>query len=109
MTDDGTQAIIRFNKIAFYPAIVDQDGRVLYLEEQEISRQMLQMQQAIEQGAPMPSPLSANCTMDDSKKVVSSGIILDVSSFLVLEDLFPEAERVPATPSEQLVEENKGS
>src|SRR5918994_4416604 len=45
---DGTQAIIGFNKVAFYPAAVDQNGNVRYLEEEELSRQMLQMGQAVE-------------------------------------------------------------
>lgn len=38
---DGTQAIIGFNKVAFYPAAVDQNDNVVYLEEEELSRQML--------------------------------------------------------------------
>jgi plastocyanin len=50
VTDDGTQAIIGFNKVAFYPAVVDQNDNVVYLEEQELIRQSLQMHQAFEQG-----------------------------------------------------------
>lgn len=108
VTDDGTQAIIGFNKIAFYPAIVDQDDSVLYLEEEEINSQMLQMKQALEQEGIMPSGISANYTMDGTERVVSSGIVLDVNGFAVLEELFPEEERGSATPPEQLAEDNEG-
>ena len=31
-----TQAIIGFNKIAFYPSVVDQNGNVRYLDEEEL-------------------------------------------------------------------------
>jgi plastocyanin len=78
---DGTQAIIGFNKVAFYPAVVDQYGNVAYLEEEELSNQMLQMEQAFEQGTPMPSPLSASYTMSGTESVVSSGIVLGVNEF----------------------------
>ena len=78
---NDTQAIIGFNKIAFYPAVVDQNGNVAYLEEEELSNQMLQMQQAFEQGTPMPSPLSANYIMGGTESVVSSGIVLGVNEF----------------------------
>ena len=78
---NDTQAIIGFNKIAFYPAVVDQNGNVAYLEEEELSNQMLQMQQAFEQGTPMPSPLSASYTMGGTESVVSSGIVLGVNEF----------------------------
>jgi plastocyanin len=78
---NGTQAIIGFNKVAFYPAVVDQYGNVTYLEEVEISNQMLQMEQAYEQGTPMPSPLSASYTMGSTESVVSSGIVLGVNEF----------------------------
>ena len=78
---NGTQAITGFNKIAFYPAIVDQNGNVRYLEEEELSLQMLQMEQAYEQGTPMPSPLSASYTMDGTESAVSSGIVLGVNEF----------------------------
>jgi plastocyanin len=81
---NGTQAIIGFNKVAFYPAVVDQYGNVAYLDEEELSRQMLQMEQAFEQGTPMPSLLSASHTMGGTESVVSSGIVLDVNSFAVL-------------------------
>src|SRR5215210_332483 len=54
-TDGTTQAIIGFNKVAFYPTVVDQNGNVRYLEEEEeLSRQMLQMEQAFDQGSAMP-------------------------------------------------------
>src|ERR671922_2672966 len=39
-TDGTTQAIIGFNKIAFYPAVVDQNDNAIYLEEEELRRQM---------------------------------------------------------------------
>jgi plastocyanin len=78
---NGTQAIIGFNKVAFYPAVVDQYGNVAYLDETELSNQMLQMEQAYEQGTPMPSPLSASYTMDGTESAVSSGIVLGVNEF----------------------------
>ena len=78
---NDTQAIIGFNKVAFYPAVVDLNGNVAYLEEEELSNQMLQMQQAFEQGTPMPSPLSASYTMGGTESVVSSGIVLGVNEF----------------------------
>jgi plastocyanin len=84
-----TQAIIGFNKVAFYPTVVDQNGNVTYLEEEELKRQMLQMGQAFEQGTTMPSPLSTFYTMDGNESVVSSGILLDVNGFAALEELFP--------------------
>ena len=90
-TTDGTaQAIIGFNKVAFYPAVVDQNGNVRYLEEEELNSQMLQMGQAFEQGTPMPSPLSTSYTIDGTESIVSSGIVLDVNGFAALEELFPE-------------------
>ena len=78
---NDTQAIVGFNKIAFYPAVVDQNGNVAYLEEEELSNQMLQMEQAYEQGTPMPSPLSASYTIGSTESVVSSGIVLGVNEF----------------------------
>src|SRR5215208_7129901 len=78
---NGTQAIIGFNKVAFYPTIVDQNGNVRYLDETELSNQMLQMEQAYEQGTPMPSPLSASYTIDGTESAVSSGIVLGVNEF----------------------------
>jgi len=84
-----TQAIIGFNKVAFYPTVVDQNGNVRYLEEEELKRQMLQMGQAFEQGTTMPSPLSTFYTMDGNESVISSGILLDVNGFAALEELFP--------------------
>jgi plastocyanin len=98
-TDGTTQAIIGFNKVAFYPTVVDQNGNVRYLEEEELSRQMLQMEQAFDQGSAMPSPLSASYTMDGTESVVSSGIVLDVNGFAALEELFPEeGRRAPPLP-----------
>jgi hypothetical protein len=97
-TDGTTQAIIGFNKVAFYPTVVDQNGNVRYLEEEELSRQMLQMEQAFDQGSAMPSPLSASYTMDGTESVVSSGIVLDVNGFAALEELFPEEGRGAPPP-----------
>ena len=80
---DGTQAIIGFNKIVFYPAVVDQNGDVGYLDEEELRRQMeASMQQ---QGMSIPSNLSTSYTIDNTERVVSLGIILDVSGFAALE------------------------
>ena len=81
---DSTQAIIGFNKIVFYPAVVDQNGDVGYLDEEELRRQMeASMQQ---QGMSIPSKLSTSYTIDNTERVVSSGIILDVSGFAALEE-----------------------
>ncbi len=103
-----TQAIIGFNKVAFYPTVVDQNGNVRYLEEEELKRQMLQMGQAFEQGTTMPSPLSTFYTMDGNESVVSSGILLDVNGFAALEELFfpgeagrPSQEEAAAPPPPQ--------
>jgi plastocyanin len=101
LTDGITQAIIGFNKVAFYPTVVDENGNIRYLEEEEINRQMLQMGQAFEQGTTtttttMPPPLSTSYTMDGTESVVSSGIILDVNGFSALRELFPgEGEAQP--------------
>src|SRR5215207_5186069 len=80
---DGTQAIIGANKVAFYPAIVDQDNNTRYLIDQEELQQ--QTEQAMQQGLFEPPSLSANYTMNGTEAVVSSGIILDVSGFEALE------------------------
>jgi plastocyanin len=95
-----TQAIIGFNKVAFYPTVVDQNGNVRYLEEEELKRQMLQMGQAFEQGTTMPSPLSTFYTMDGNESVVSSGILLDVNGFAALEELFPGEAGRPSQEAE---------
>lgn len=87
-TSDGTQAMIGFNKIAFYPAVVDQNGNVRYLDEEELSSQMLQIGEALAQGTPMPTSLSANYTMDGTETIVSSGIVLDVNGLTALEGVF---------------------
>jgi plastocyanin len=81
---DGTQAIIGANKVAFYPAIVDQDNNTRYLIDQEELQQ--QTEQAMQQGLFEPPSLSANYTMNGTEAVVSSGIILDVSGFEALEE-----------------------
>jgi plastocyanin len=82
-TDGTTQAIIGFNKIAFYPAVVDQNDNVIYLEEEELRRQM---EESMQQGMFMPANLSTSYTMDGTERVVSSGIMLDVSGFAAIEE-----------------------
>jgi plastocyanin len=82
-TTDGTQAIVGFNKIVFHPAVVDQNDNVIYLEEEELRRQM---EESMQQGMFIPSNLSTSYTMDGTERVVSSGIILDVSGFAALEE-----------------------
>ena len=106
--DDGTQTIVGFNKIAFYPAVVDQNGNVMYLEEEGLSRQMLQIEQAFQQGTPVPSPLSASYAMNGTERVVSSGIILDVNGFAALEEMFPEEGQGTASQEEVGAESNQG-
>jgi plastocyanin len=84
-TSGGTQTIIGLNKIAFYPAVVDQVGDVTYLDGEKLRRQMeVSMQQ--QGGMFIPSNLSTSYTMDNTEGVVSSGIILDVSGFAALEE-----------------------
>jgi plastocyanin len=82
-TTDGTQAIVGFNKIAFYPAVVDQNGNVRYLDEEGIRRQM---EESLQQGMFMPSNLSTSYTMDGTETVISSGVMLDVTGFAPLEE-----------------------
>jgi plastocyanin len=81
---DGTQAIIGANKVAFYPAIVDQDNNTRYLIDQEELQQ--QTEQAMQQGLFEPPNLSANYTINGTEAIVSSGIILDVRGFEALEE-----------------------
>ena len=88
---DGTKAIIGANKVAFYPAVVDQENNTRYLIDQEELQQ--QTEQAMQQGLFEPSSLSANYTMNGTEAVVSSGIILDVRGFEALEE---EGEEVSA-------------
>jgi plastocyanin len=98
-TSDGiTQAIIGLNKVAWQPAVVDQNDNVIYLEEEELRQQMRQVDEAF-QGGPQPSPLFTSYTMDGTERIVSSGIVLDVNGFAALEELFPEGEG--AAPQEQ--------
>jgi plastocyanin len=80
---DGTQTIVGFNKIAFYPAVVDQNGNVRYLEEEELRRQI---EGSMQQAGFMPANLSTSYTMDGTETVVSSGIILDATGFSALEE-----------------------
>src|SRR5918999_5852449 len=105
--DGTTQAIIGLNKVAWQPAVVDQNDNVIYLEEQELRQQMRQVDEAF-QGGPQPSPLSTSYTMDGTERIVSSGIILDVNGYAILEELFPE-EGEGGAPQEQLAaEDNQG-
>ncbi len=88
--DDGaTHAIIGLNKVAWQPAVVDQNDNVIYLQEQELREQMRQVEEAF-QGGPQPAPLSTSYTVDGTERIVSSGIILDVNGFAALDELFPE-------------------
>jgi plastocyanin len=102
--DGTTQAIIGLNKVAWQPAVVDQNDNVIYLEEQELRQHMRQVDEAF-QGGPQPSPLSTSYTMDGTERIVSSGIILDVNGYAILEELFPE-EGQGESPQEELVREN---
>jgi plastocyanin len=104
-TDGTTQAIIGLNKVAWQPAIVDQNDNVIYLEEEELRQQMRQVDEAF-QGGPQPSPLSTSYTMDGTERIVSSGIVLDVNGFAALEELFPEEGEGGAPPQEQLAAED---
>lgn len=74
-TSDGRQEIIALNKVAFHPSAVNQNGNVSYLQEHEFPQQI---EQARQQGMYMP-PLSANYTMQGTEKIVSSGLIVDLS------------------------------
>src|SRR5918998_6724220 len=103
-TTDAAQAIIGLNKVAWQPAVVDQNDNVIYLEEQELRQQMRQVDEAF-QGGPQPSPLSTSYTMDGTERIVSSGIILDVNGYAILEELFPE-EGQGESPQEELGTEN---
>jgi plastocyanin len=105
-TADGTtQAIIGLNKVAWQPAVVDQNDNVIYLEEEELRQQMVQVEEAFE-GGPPPSPLSTSYTMDGTERIVSSGIVLDVNGFAALEELFPE-EAGGASQEELAAEDNQ--
>jgi plastocyanin len=74
---DGRQSIIALNKVLFNPSVVDQNGNVSYLQEQEFIQKI---EQARMQGSLMP-PLSANYTLQGSEKIVNSGLILDFAGF----------------------------
>jgi plastocyanin len=78
---DGRQSIIALNKVLFYPSVVNQNGNVSYLQEHELIQQM---QQAIQQGSFTP-PLSANYTVQGTEKIVSSGLIFDITVFGALQ------------------------
>jgi hypothetical protein len=105
-TDGVTQAIIGLNKVAWQPAVVDQNYNVIYLEEQELRQQMRQVEETFE-GAPIPPTLSTSYTMDGTERIVSSGIVLDVNGFSVLEELFPEEGEGAASQEELAAEDNQ--
>ena len=105
-TDGTTQAIIGLNKVAWQPAVVDQNDNVIYLEEEELRQRMVQVDEAFE-GGPQPSPLSTSYTMDGTERIVSSGIVLDVNGFAALDELFPEEGEGAAPQDELLAEDNQ--
>jgi plastocyanin len=78
--EDPTQAIVGFNKIAFYPSIVDQYGNVRYLGGVEEESSQFGGESSEQQEMSMSSNLSTNYTIDGTETLVSSGIILDAAS-----------------------------
>ena len=88
---DGRESIITLNKAAFYPTIADRENNTRYLLDVEELQQLTE--EATQQGLFEPLNLSANYTMNGTETIVSSGIILDVSGFQVLEE---EGEEVSA-------------
>jgi plastocyanin len=76
-TSDGRQSIVALNKVLFNPSVVNQNGNVSYLQEQEFVQKI---KQAMSQGLVMP-PLSGNYTLQGNEKIVSSGLILDFAGF----------------------------
>jgi plastocyanin len=87
---DGSQAIIAFNKLAFYPGVADQQNNTRYLLDEEQLQQ--RSEEAMQQGFFfMPSDLSANYTINGTENVVSSGVVLDVMGFGALEEEEPVA------------------
>jgi plastocyanin len=105
-TTDGAQAIVGLNKVAWQPAVVDQNDNVIYLEEEELRQQMRQVDEAF-QGGPQPSPLSTSYTMDGTERIVSSGIVLDVNGYAILEELFQEEEAGGASQEELAAQDNQ--
>jgi plastocyanin len=91
-TSDGRQEIIALNKVAFHPSAVNQNGNVSYLREHEFPQQI---EQARQQGLYMP-PLSANYTMQGTEKIVSSGLIADITGFGKPEQGGSGGETVPS-------------
>jgi plastocyanin len=87
-TSDGRQSIIALNKVLFNPSVVNQNGNVSYLQEQEFVRKI---KQAMSQGLVMP-PLSGNYTLQGTEKIVSSGLILDFAGFGLPEQGGAQAE-----------------
>jgi plastocyanin len=76
-TSDGRTSIVALNKVLFNPSVVNQNGNVSYLQEQEFVQKI---KQASSQGLVMP-PLSGNYTLQGNEKIVSSGLILDFAGF----------------------------
>src|SRR5919202_1561500 len=75
---DGRQIIVGLNKVLFYPSIVSQNGDTTYLQENEL---LQKMQQAAQQGSSTLPALSVNYTLQGNEKIVSSGLIFDVTGF----------------------------
>jgi plastocyanin len=100
-TANGAQAVVGFNKVAFYPTVVDQYGNVIYLEEEEIRRQM---EGSMQQGMFMPANLSTSYTMDGTETVVSSGIMLDVTGFAALEEEGVQEQQQQQAPTAEEAE-----
>jgi plastocyanin len=88
---DGRESIITLNKAAFYPTIADRENNTRYLLDVEELQQLTE--ETTQQGLFEPLNLSANYTINGTETIVSSGIILDVSGFQVLEE---EGEEVSA-------------
>jgi plastocyanin len=103
-TTEGTttQAIVGFNKVAWQPAVVDQNGNVTFLQEEELRQQMRQVDEAF-QGGPQPAPLSTSYTMDGTERLVTSGIVLDVNGYALL----PEEEGGEEPQEEPAAEDNQ--
>jgi plastocyanin len=81
--ENGTKAIVAANKLAFTPSVVDPQGNVTYLiDEDELRSQLMQAFGESEVTTPaVPPQLSSNYTLEGSEKVLSSGIVLDIAGF----------------------------
>ena len=99
---DGRQAIIALNKVAFNPSVVNQNGNVSYLQEHEF---MQKIEQARQQGLYMP-PLSTNYTMQGTERIVSSGLIVDLTVFEAIAQEQGGAEEESAAAPAQSTADN---